>query len=439
MQGEKMYATLTKWIRTLSIGAVLLLVPAAASAVGATYYDAFTAFASPNCSSSGGGSITTGTRTLQWNTPAGGATESRIDYVNDVAIFSPAPYASPTGSGTQAFANFGSSGLGAYPFTYAIELTTKVGGLVVGVSRATIRCAGDGPAVTVFDVGEGIAATYYDGFTAFSAPTCSTASGGSITTGTRTAQWNTPAGGATETRVDLLNDVPNFTPASYASPAGTGTQNFGNFFAGALGSYPFTYTFQFTTSVGGSSVGVTRASISCEADGPGAATFAVGAIPPTATVVEYYWATRDHYFITANPPEIAALDASPPGGWVRTGLTFGAYTTNVNGSSPVCRFYIPPAYGDSHYYTASPSECAAVHSTYPMFVYEAPNVFYINLPGATSGSCPAGSVPVYRLWNNRVDTNHRYTTSTTVRDAMLAHGYVSEGYGPDVVDMCAPE
>lgn len=434
-----MFATATKWVGVLSMGAALGMVSAAASAVGAIYYDGFAAFAAPTCSSAGGGSILTGTRTLQWNTPPGGATETRIDLVNGVAVFSPAPYAAPSGSGTQAFGTFGSSGLGPYPFTYTIELTTTVGGLVVSVSRATIRCAGDGPAVVLFDLGEGIAATYYDGFTAFSAPTCSSASGGSITTGTRTAQWNTPAGGATETRVDLLNDVPIFSPASYASPAGTGTQNFGNFFAGSLGSYPFTYTFQFTTSVSGSAIGVSRASITCLGDGPGIATFAFGAIPPTATVVEYYWASRDHYFITANPPEIAALDASPPGGWVRTGLTFGAYVATVNGASPVCRFYIPPAFGDSHYYSPSPAECAAVHSTYPMFIYEAPNVFYINLPGPISGTCPAGSVPVYRLWNARVDTNHRYTTSASVRDAMLARGYVAEGYGPDIVDMCAPQ
>ena len=48
-------------------------------------------------------------------------------------------------------------------------------------------------------------APYYDGFTAFAAPSCSSASGGMITTGTRTAMWNTPSGGATETRVDSVN------------------------------------------------------------------------------------------------------------------------------------------------------------------------------------------------------------------------------------------
>jgi hypothetical protein len=161
--------------------------------------------------------------------------------------------------------------------------------------------------------------------------------------------------------------------------------------------------------------------------------------PPTATAVEYYWAAHDHYFVTADPAEIAALDASPPGGWARTGLTFGAYAGPTVDSSPVCRFYIPPIYGDSHWYSASPAECAATRAAFPGLVLEAPNVFRVVLPDTATGDCPAGSIPVYRLWNNRVDTNHRYTTSVAVRNQMLARGYVAEGYGPDVVSMCAPQ
>lgn len=159
----------------------------------------------------------------------------------------------------------------------------------------------------------------------------------------------------------------------------------------------------------------------------------------TSPVVEYYWPARDHYFITANPVEIAALDAAPPGGWTRTGQTFGAFAQSSAGSSAVCRFYIPPVYGDSHYFSASPAECAAVRIKYPMFTFEAPNAFYVDLPDANSGACPAGDVPVYRLWDGRADTNHRYTTSLTIRNLMLAKRYVPEGYGPNLVSMCSPQ
>jgi hypothetical protein len=171
----------------------------------------------------------------------------------------------------------------------------------------------------------------------------------------------------------------------------------------------------------------------------GAAVSAVTAAFQTTPVVEYYWAARDHYFVTANPAEIAALDASPPGGWTRTGQSFSAYTQSTGGASPVCRFYIPPTWGDSHYFSASPAECAAVASRFPMFAYETPNAFYVYLPDATTGACPARTVPVYRLWDDRVDTNHRYTTSMPIRNQMVAKGYVAEGYGPNLVSMCAPQ
>jgi len=157
-----------------------------------------------------------------------------------------------------------------------------------------------------------------------------------------------------------------------------------------------------------------------------------------SVVVEYYWATRDHYFITAAPAEIAALDGAPPGGWLRSGKSFYGYLAATAGASPVCRFYLPPAAGDSHFYSASPDECTAVQGKFPTFVYEAPNVFYIALPDAGTGACPAGTIPVYRLWNNRLDGNHRYTTDPAIKGQMLARGYVPEGYGPDSVIMCSP-
>ncbi|MFI4925129.1 MAG: hypothetical protein ACHQJ7_08295 [Vicinamibacteria bacterium] len=48
------------------------------------------------------------------------------------------------------------------------------------------------------------------------------------------------------------------------------------------------------------------------------------------------------------------------------------------------------------------------------------------------GTCPPTRVPVWRLWNHRVDTNHRYTTSLQVRSQMIAQGYIDEG-----ITMCA--
>jgi streptogramin lyase len=160
--------------------------------------------------------------------------------------------------------------------------------------------------------------------------------------------------------------------------------------------------------------------------------------PPPVAVVEYYNATLDHYFVSALAADIAALDSGALKGWTRTGLAFNAYPAPAPGANPVCRFYLPPANGDSHFYSASPAECAEVEARFPSFVFEAPDVMYIALPDPDSGECPPGTAPVYRLWNQRADSNHRYTADAAVKAAMIARGYVAEGYGPDATIMCAP-
>lgn len=163
------------------------------------------------------------------------------------------------------------------------------------------------------------------------------------------------------------------------------------------------------------------------------------------TVIEYYNVALDHYFITSLQPDIDALDSGHFFGWSRTGLTFQAFADQASGGpgvNPVCRFLIPPP-ADSHFFSASPAECAAVLAKIPIdpnyrgFVYETPNAFYIAVPDAT-GACPAGTIPVYRLWNQRADSNHRYTADPATKAQMLAKGYVAEGNGPDAVAMCTP-
>jgi hypothetical protein len=164
------------------------------------------------------------------------------------------------------------------------------------------------------------------------------------------------------------------------------------------------------------------------------------------TVIEYYNVALDHYFITSLQPDIDALDSGHFFGWSRTGLTFQAFGDQASGGAgvnPVCRFYIPPP-ADSHFFSASPAECAAVLAKIPTdpnyrgFVYETPNAFYIAVPDMATGACPAGTIPVYRLWNQRADSNHRYTADPAAKALMLAKGYVAEGYGPDAVIMCTP-
>jgi hypothetical protein len=159
---------------------------------------------------------------------------------------------------------------------------------------------------------------------------------------------------------------------------------------------------------------------------------------PTVDVIEFYHAAMDHHFMSSLAADIDALDSGHFPGWVRTGHTFKAYPQPATGASPVCRFYLP-APQDSHFYSASTAECSAVGAKYPTFVFEAPDVFYISLPDAATGACPSATVPVFRLYNNRADANHRYTTDPQIKAQMIGQGYIAEGYGPSATIMCAPQ
>lgn len=161
--------------------------------------------------------------------------------------------------------------------------------------------------------------------------------------------------------------------------------------------------------------------------------------PPTVvTAVEYYNASLDHYFLTHVAAEAALLDAGTTiKGWARTGRSFGVWGSAQAGSSPVCRYYIPPDKGDSHFYGRGTTECEATGAANPTFVNEDPQFFHVKLPVA--GVCPAGTRNVYRTFSNRADANHRYATDPAIRDQMVARGWVAEGDGPDLVVMCVPQ
>lgn len=163
-------------------------------------------------------------------------------------------------------------------------------------------------------------------------------------------------------------------------------------------------------------------------------------LPPNEVQsIEFYHAALDHYFVASNAQEISDLDTGVHAGWTRTGYVFNVWDGSSIGINPVCRYYIPPGYGDSHFFSGSLQECTDTGSKFPQLVDESSAAFYIALPDQGTGVCAGTGVPVYRLWNGRVDSNHRYTTSTTVKALMITRGYIAEGYGPDQVAMCAPQ
>ncbi len=126
-----------------------------------------------------------------------------------------------------------------------------------------------------------------------------------------------------------------------------------------------------------------------------------------------------------------------PGGWTRTGHTFRAHDRLVNGTNPVCRYWLAPPHGNSHVHSASPAECAQIRAKFPQFVHEADAVMHLAVPDPATGDCGATRQPVYRLWKPGPDSQHRYTADVATRDALVAQGWIAEGYGPDPVAMCA--
>jgi len=163
--------------------------------------------------------------------------------------------------------------------------------------------------------------------------------------------------------------------------------------------------------------------------------------PPTGNVaIEYYFPAWNMYFVTALPNEVTALDAGAFPGWVRTGGQFNVYPTTAapSGASTVWRFFSTTfAPKSSHFYTALEVEYNAL-LTNDNWQLEGP-VFNIPVP-ATDGTCPSGTVPVYRLYNNGMGgaPNHRFTTDAGVRTQMIAAGWIPEGYGIGV-GFCSPQ
>ncbi len=201
---------------------------------------------------------------------------------------------------------------------------------------------------------------------------------------------------------------------------------------------PYTVVLQAFPAMDGKPVGTgVQVTVQCNAlgAGRGIATFSVVQAP--STVVEYYHAGFDHYFITWLPNEIAILDAGTQSkGWTRTGSSFKTSATPLAGTSPVCRYYIPPELGNSHFFGRGTVECDATGAKNPSFVLEDPAFMQMFLP--VLGACPPNTTQIYRVFSNRPDANHRYMTDKDVRAAMVAKGWLAEGDGPDLVVMCSP-
>jgi hypothetical protein len=161
-------------------------------------------------------------------------------------------------------------------------------------------------------------------------------------------------------------------------------------------------------------------------------------------VVEYFHSGLNHYFMTVDVNEMAALDAGVHAGWERTGGVFLAYPATGGIVPPtardVCRFYGRPEAGlDSHFFSVDAAECSRVQSQFATsWQLETLRAFLMELPNLITGQCPPLTQAVRRYFNQRPDANHRYVIEGPANEQMLASDSIAEGYGPDAVVMCAP-
>jgi hypothetical protein len=168
-------------------------------------------------------------------------------------------------------------------------------------------------------------------------------------------------------------------------------------------------------------------------------TFTVSLTYPSA--IEYFDRALGHYFYTSNPNEIAILDRGSD--WARTGQSFHVIIPEIGRDllRRVCRFYgLPNAGLDSHFFSADQSECAFVKFYWSAsWLLETDDAFMVG----PSYECSGGTIPLYRVYNDRPDANHRYTTSLQTRNDMVALGWIVEGAGlPDYPEphvMCVPQ
>jgi hypothetical protein len=173
-------------------------------------------------------------------------------------------------------------------------------------------------------------------------------------------------------------------------------------------------------------------------------TIPASANPPfgTTSVVEFYDATLDHYFVTSDSFEMATLDADTLR-WRRTGHVFYAWTDPTYAPpgvypQPVCRFYAGPEQQiDSYWFSADPVECGTVLSQSPGWALQSSAAFWVEMPDF-AGLCRAGTLPVYRFFNNRRDANQRHTVDLSVKRAMINRAWVPDGKGVNGAAFCSP-
>ena len=144
-------------------------------------------------------------------------------------------------------------------------------------------------------------------------------------------------------------------------------------------------------------------------------------------VVEFYTPALKKYFMTGRAYEVAILD-SVPALWQRTGQRFATHRIDSPVGVDVCRFWaFDNASINTHFHSASPSDCALVRGQ-PWARDEGVPMRAQTLiqPQTPAPFCPADTVKVIRLFN-KATINHRYLTESVLSRTTLTADWQSDG------------
>src|SRR5690606_32674359 len=156
-----------------------------------------------------------------------------------------------------------------------------------------------------------------------------------------------------------------------------------------------------------------------------------------------------HYFLTADEAKRDEVLDTNFGYILDDGFNvWPADGPAPSAAKPVCSFF-SNVFGwhiyESHFYTADEEECNFLQSFDSGWEYEGV-AFQALVP--IDGSCPTGTTPVWRLYNNeghRNTSNHRYVTSHETYQAMIANKVLfidppenAEGWIGEGVAFCSP-
>ena len=168
----------------------------------------------------------------------------------------------------------------------------------------------------------------------------------------------------------------------------------------------------------------------------------VATLPAATTAVEFHCRSGDRYLMTADATVVAALDAGCIPGWARTGQALDVFSATAY----VATTHVDMCGAPGHSRGGAAAQIDARALACDASVRRLPNIWPQSnadlpaaaVPNAVDGSCGIGTVPVFALFDQRADLNHRYTASLTMRDQMRALGWSADGAGPLGVAMCAP-